>query len=216
MHQLFKENIDVLAPYFNNTVFKSLGITRKININGSTDMNGNIWLSDYKENHFVDGLNNIKNKIALSENQEKAFATMWHEIWHNTNKDRSTRLTLKEEQYMELGNEFVAKKTMDEFFELFGGKLKHTELKNNRTDTGYNRWVKNYDKLIAHFKADENIVLEFMKNKMKSGNYSDVKTYLVDAIIEGVKFSKLKVKDVKEAVQDAINKPDFIFNEKYK
>ena len=140
---------------------------------------------------------------------------MWHEIWHNTNKNNNTRLTVTQTKYMELGNEFVARNTLDDFFETFGTKLKDQTLKTNRDDTGYNRWVVNYDKLIVHFKADKQIVLDFMKDKMRNGDYMKVKIYLKEALIAGATNKNLKTGVINSAIADALDTPDDMFDRKY-
>ena len=214
VNDLLKKEKDKLKEFFNNTEFKSLRITKKKNTNGSTDMNGNISLSVEKSRLFSEALNNIKNKVDLTIEHEMSIATFWHEVWHNTNKESNIPfLTDRQTEYMELGNEFAARKTLDDAFTLFGTKLKNTSLKNNRKDTGYNVWVKNYDKLIEYFGCDSQSTISFMTEKMKNGEYGKVKEYLIEAIVSNTK--KVNEKEVKSGVQDAINLSEKDFDKKY-
>ena len=178
-------------------------------------MNGNISLSRDKTRHLLEGLENMSSGIDLSNDQEKAFATLWHEIWHNTNKANSTLLTKTERQYMELGNEFTARKTLDDFFDLFGTKLKNEALRSDRSDTGYNNWVRNFDVLISHYHADEAGVITYMKDKMKNGDYNQMKTYLREAIIKNSS-ETIKLSELNSALRDALSYPENYFAEKFK
>ena len=71
--------------------------------------------------------------------------------------------------------------------------------------TGYNRWVVNYDKLIVHFKADKQIVLDFMKDKMRNGDYMKVKVYLKEALIAGSANKNLKAITKKASIEKHIS-----------
>jgi hypothetical protein len=213
VNDLLIKQKDSIADWFNNTDFKKLTITTNPNLNGSTDMNGKISLSSEKGRLFAIALNNIKNKIDLDLDHEKAISTFWHEIWHNRNKDISIVITNTQRNYMELGNEFVSRNTLDEIFTALGTKLKNTDLRKNRPDTFYNKWVRNYDKAIEYFGAEHNKVVDFMIDKMKNGDYNSVKNYLVQAIANTNK--DLKVKEIKKAVMDAILLTEKEYAEKY-
>lgn len=212
--KLLLENKTQISSWFNNTEFKSLGITYKANSNAQTDLDGNIWLSPSKANYFIQALQKIQNGLDLSVNEEKSFATMWHEIWHNRNQsEQAPFMTNSETKYMELGNEFVARKTLDEFFDKFGVTLKNKSLKNDRDDTGYNTMVKNYDRLIEHFKVDPEKVLAYLSDKMTNGDYTEVKKYLIEAILSENK--DLKKKDVSMGVTNAARLRNTSFNQLY-
>lgn len=198
-------NADTFNQFFTNAKFHTLSITRVSGRNGETYGRGDIALSKAKTEQFISGMNKIKNQEDLNHDEEKAFATFWHEVWHNTNKDSSyTRrpLTKLSTRYMELGNEFVARKTLDTVFETFGTTLKDTTLKTNRNDTSYNTMVRNYDFLIKFYGIDEKIVINYMVDKMKNGNYSDVKEYLAEALMAGK--PDLGRRDALKAVNDAV------------
>lgn len=77
------------------------------------------------------------------------MATFWHEITHNRNKRGNMVLTDTQRSYMELANEFVARKTLPEFYKTLGCKeTPHPQYITNRNSTGYNRMVNNYDFVI--------------------------------------------------------------------
>lgn len=215
VEQLLRNNESIVGKWFNNTRFKTLDITKQSGLNGHTDMNGNISLSINKAEALSTAIENMRASKELTLDQEKAIATLWHEIWHNTNKATYTILTRGQRQYMELGNEFVARKTLPDFYKEFGKKLKNTSLQEDRSDTGYNTWVRNYDRLISHFGADKAKVLSYMKDKMTNGEYEEIKDYLVDAIVKSGN-SKLKIADVKKGVTDAIRTSESTFSEQYK
>lgn len=210
---VLQKNQDAIKDWFNNTSFKNLGVIHGRDLNGGTDMNGTIFLSSEKARLFSEALNNIQNATELSLEQEMAVSTFWHEIWHNRNQSNNEVLTSTERNYMELGNEFVARNTLDDFYEKLGTVLTHDSLKTNRTDTGYNTWVRNYQHLIEFFDGDFNQVLSYMKDKMQNGNYTDVKTYLVTAIMNAGK--NLNESDVQKGVRDALNFDEEDFNDFY-
>jgi len=214
VNKLFKDQEQAIKKWFNNTTFKKVEITHAENINGRTDMNGNISLSPEKARLFSEALDKIRQEIELSLDNEKAIATMWHEIWHNRNQsDTVPDMTRTQRRFMELGNEFVARKTLDEFMDTLGTKLKHESLKSDRDDTGYNTMVRNYEHLIKYFKASPDKVLEFLKEKMETGSYTNVKSYLVDAIVSSG--DKLKKREVEKAVAVAIQITEKFFIDIY-
>ncbi len=162
--------------------FKSIQPERSKYNNGSTDMNGKIMLSKTKSEAVISALNKIREGKEKTEHEEKGLATLWHEIWHNRNQKGNMRLTKGEAKYMELGNEFVARNTLDEFMDQLGTKLVNTDLKNNRTDTGYNDWVVRYSKMIKALGIDHDTVVQDMVKSMETASYREMKTELVNAL----------------------------------
>jgi hypothetical protein len=215
VEKIFMDNKDAIKPWFNNSDFNKLTIAKKSGINGETDMMGNISLSKKKADLVVQAFEKISAGQKTRLEHEKALATLWHEIWHNRNKDPMPELTPVQRNYMELGNEFVARKTLPEFFKSLGGKLSNRSLMNDRDDTGYNTWVVNYDKLIEHYGADKNGVLAYMEERMTNGTYPKTKDYLADALKNNISNKDLGKVDFKKAVEDAVYMPDLLFNKKY-
>ena len=57
--------------------------------------------------------------------------------------------------YMELANEFVARKTLPEFYKILGcPATPHPQYMQSRASTGYNRMVTNYDYVIKKLGLD--------------------------------------------------------------
>ena len=214
-------NKDKLAAWFNNTEFKTLVINDKPGRNGLTpnarsDKNGMISMSSTVAKSFIEAMNNIRNNVESTLIQESAMATMWHEIWHNINHDKKgSFLTETDVRFMELGNEFAARKTLNQFFEKFGGTLKNTSLQNDRTSTGYNRMVRNYDHLIEFFKADQKTVLDYVTDKMRTGDYEEVKEYLVEALQKGTNIAASR-SDINNGVMEAIRLSEVDFKNLFK
>lgn len=189
------KNTDDLSNYtesFNNKFpemfhrgFKKINITMRKDINGNTDMNGTINLKKDIVDNIIGGINNINNKIPTTFDQERAFGTFYHEILHNSNKKgiHYTRpLTPTEVRYMELANEFVARKTLPDFMIKMGGKLNNEILTSDRQNTGYNTMVRNFDRLIQFLDADEKKVLADVKKHLIEEDYKTQQKGLKNAI----------------------------------
>lgn len=200
------EELSKITKYFSRG-FKSVQLERKQNNNGSTDMNGKISLSKSKLDAVISALNKIREGKEKTEIEEKGLATLWHEIWHNRNQKGYIRLDILETNYMELGNEFVARNTLDEFMKQLGTKLVHIDLKNNRIDTGYNNWVVRYSKIIKALDINNNDVVKNMIKSMETASYNEIKSELVNALKNNYKGEK-KIDFVK-AVEVCLNESDF-------
>lgn len=168
--------------------FKEIKLTKQRGVNGFTDMNGVIALKSDISAHIIEGINNIKNKKPTTFDQERAISTLHHELWHNANKPGNMRMTTKQTSTMELANEFVSRKTLPEFMEKLGGKLQNEELTRNRSNTGYNKMVNNYDQIIKWSEADPAKVLETVKTHLVNEKYTNQMEGLVKAIKEHSKY----------------------------
>lgn len=168
--------------------FQEIKVTRQKGVNGFTDMNGKIALTSSVSSLVIEGINNIRNKKSTTFDQEQAISTLHHELWHNANKKGNMKLTKEQTSTMELANEFVSRKTLPEFMEKLGGKLQNEELTRNRTNTGYNRMVVNYDQIIKWSEADPAKVLGTVKDHLINGKYTDQMDGLVKAIKEHSKY----------------------------
>ncbi len=165
--------------------FSSLIATTEKGLNGYTDMNGLIALATEKLKYVLSGLTKLRRGGEVTFEEADALATFWHEITHNRNKPGNEHLTTLATQYMELANEFVARKTLSEFYESFGGKIQYPELTDNRESTGYNRWVRNYCKAIELTGANANEVLDAVREHLFTQPYTKQKEGLVNALIKG-------------------------------
>lgn len=164
---------------------KEIKVETNRNNNGSTNMNGWIKLQQDILQDCIDAVNNIKNGRDNSFEQERSMATLWHEITHNRNKPGLTmRLTPSQRDAMELANEFVARNTLPEFMETLGGRLINTELTISRSNTGYNRWVVAYQKVIDDYGLDKTTVVEQVREHLFGQSYADQKNGLANALVK--------------------------------
>lgn len=159
--------------------------TTKKEVNGYTYMDGRIYLTAERMKHSIGGVNNLAAGVSATFEQEDALVTLWHEITHNRNKVGNMRLGTIATRYMELANEFVARKTLPEFFEALGGELKNKELMTNRVSTGYNTMVRNFDALIDASGADRTAVTRAVQETLFNTPYDKQKAGLVDALLKG-------------------------------
>ena len=160
--------------------------------NGSTDGNGTIWLRPGIKKDCISALEKIRTGKECTEKEEKAIATLWHEITHNRHdlgKDSKGigDLIDREIKYMETANEFVSRKTLPEFYQKVGGTMKYPEFMSKRDNTGYDDWVVKYQKIIADYKLDEAKVLETVRKGLFEGDYSKQKYNLINGLVEGGK-----------------------------
>lgn len=162
--------------------FSKLITTNKRGVNGYTDMNGLIALIPERMNNAIQGLDKMKSGKHISFAEADALATLWHEVTHNRNRPGNMRITGKQRDFMELANEFVARKTLPEFYKACGGELQHPEFMENRDSTGYNPWVKRYDRIISETKADRIGVLESVRKYLFNEPYTNQKEGLVSAL----------------------------------
>lgn len=159
--------------------------TTKREVNGYTYMDGRIYLTAERMKHSIGGVNNLAAGVSATFEQEDALVTLWHEITHNRNKVGNMRLGTIATRYMELANEFVARKTLPEFFEALGGELKNKELMTNRVSTGYNTMVRNFDALIDASGANRTSVTRAVQETLFNTPYDKQKAGLVDALLKG-------------------------------
>lgn len=189
-----EQNVDIVNSTFKTFAekntdffargFKQIRVTTKKGVNGYTDMNGTISLTSERLSNVKEALINISKKIPTTFTQEDALSTLHHEFWHNANKPGNLRMTKDQTRSMELANEFVSRKTLTDFMKKIGGKLENQELTSNRTSTGYNRMVKNYDKLIDWAKVDRKAHLESLKASLVNDSYTNQLNGLTKSIYD--------------------------------
>lgn len=181
--------------------FKKLEVTKKAWVNGSTDMNGCIWLTKERMEKTIEGINKLQKGEEISKDEADALATLWHEVTHNKNKPGNMHMTLLQTKHMELANEFVARNTLSEFYEAFGSKLQHAEFVTNRTSTGYNRMVRNYQLIIEKTSMDKDKVIEKVKDHLFNKPYDKQKMGLTNALegatkANGTKLTKSEINTI--------------------
>ena len=173
-----------------------LWIERAQGNNGSTDMSGNIWLKQNRLDNVKSALSKIgSGKSAnITEEEADAMATFWHEITHNRHNNSLTSGYAgsggsKTRKYMELANEYVARNTLQEFYNKLGvNNIPYPEFMNNRESTGYNQMVNNYDFVVNTLKLDKGKVLGTVKNHLFTQDYIDQ----LSGLIKGLKAGGIK------------------------
>jgi hypothetical protein len=179
--------------------------------NGSTDMNGSIWLKSDRIKLVEDALAKIANSQsdAIDEKEADAMATFWHEITHNRNKKGYETPTQLQLRYLELANEFTARKTLPEFYSVLGAKdTPQKQFMNNRDSTGYNHWVNSYDSIIRETKLDADKVLSTVKKHLFEKSIltqlDGLKKGLINGGIKKLDGSKLKPSELDELVEKCL------------
>lgn len=199
-----KINAGLKEKWFENGDLQLMEETNPHN-NGSTWMDGRTYLTKERLARVKSALGKIGSKRSADITTEEgdAMATFWHEITHNRNKPGLMSLTKDETKFMELANEFVARKTLPEFYKVLGcGKTPQPQYINDRTKTGYNEMVKNYDFLIQRLGLDFDKVLAAVRKNLYNEVYSDQQTGLRQGLIDG----GIKRIDGKKAKISELNK----------
>lgn len=162
--------------------FKKLEVTNKRGLNGATDMNGLIVLTKERMDGVLSGISKVRREQEITVKEADALATLWHEITHNRSKAGNTRKNRTQTKFMELANEFVARKTLPEFYEGLGGQMQYPEFMEDRASTGYNSMVKCYDKIIELTATDPVKVLDDVKEHLFNQPYDKQLKGLVMAL----------------------------------
>ena len=166
-----------------------LEIETQNNCNGSTNLRGTIRLTRERCELCQSAIKKINaNQIdKITKGEADAMATLWHEITHNRHLITEVGgRTPTQTKAMEMMNEFVARKTLPEFYSKLGAsKTPWTEFMTNRDSTGYNRMVNDFDYLIDRFKLDKDKVLQTAKAGLFDGDYTKQEENAVDALLDG-------------------------------
>ena len=138
----------------------------------------------------------------ISFEEADAMATFWHEITHNRNVPGNMYTTSTQTDVMEMMNEFVARKTLPDFYKKLGcANTPHPEFINNRDSTGYNRRVLGYDFVIQKLGLDPAKVLESAKKNLFALKYTEQETTAMQALQDGGldKFKRVDGKPIGKA-----------------
>lgn len=178
--------------------FNKLEVTRKAGINGSTDMNGRIWLTKERMDKTISGINKLSKGEEITFDEADSLATFWHEITHNRSKTGNMYTTRLQTKYMELANELVSRNTLSEFYKAFGSELQYSELVLNRKSTGYNRMVNNYQTIIEKTGLKKDDIVGKVKDHLFNEKYNDQKIGLTKALSgakksDGTKLTKSEI-----------------------
>lgn len=162
--------------------------TTKSGVNGFTYMDGRISLNPDRLNNVKSAMGKIgQGKSAdITFEEADAMATLWHEITHNRNVPGNMYSTSTQTDVMEMMNEFVARKTLPDFYKKLGCvNIPHPEFINNRDSTGYNRRVLGYDFVIQKLGLDAAKVLESAKKNLFALKYTEQETTAIQALLDG-------------------------------
>lgn len=178
---------DTESKWFENGDLK-LDVETNPHNNGSTKMNGEILLKQDRIDKVKSALSKIgKGKWQdITDDEADAMATFWHEITHNRNKQGNMALTTVQRRYMELANEFVARKTLPEFYQKLGcSETPQPQFMTNRNSTGYNRMVNNYDFVIQRLGLDADKTLAAVRESLYNKAYTKQQTGLKKGLVDG-------------------------------
>lgn len=153
--------------------------------NGATDLMGTVWLRKERMSNVISAVNKLRNGEGITFDEADAMATFWHEITHNRHKGTLKSMEKTQTIFMEMANEFVARKTLPEFYRAWGAEMQHPELMNDRKSTGYNGRVRNYDVLIQKTGADAGKVLVHVMDRLFNGDYGAQLENLSEALKKG-------------------------------
>lgn len=216
----------------NNTLeegFQSLQKEPNPKNNGSTNAYGTIWLTEEIMNNCLTAFKKMEKGESIKSEEAKSLSTLWHEITHNMhekNKDfieeediitkqkkkRSIPLSDAERKYMEIANEFVARKTLPEFYKTIAkdGDIKYRKVyepyMSDRSNTNYNKRVRDYDAAIAKYELEKEVVLEVVKKGLFETDYHKQRTNLINGLLMGGQYYDTKTHTYlnKISPQDAI------------
>lgn len=202
-----KINAGLKEKWFENGDLQLMEETNPGN-NGSTWMDGRLYLTKDRLGYVKTALGKIGSKRSadITDDEADGMATFWHEITHNRNKRGNMVLTDTQRKYMELANEFVARKTLPEFYKTLGCKeTPHPQYITNRDSTGYNRMVNNYDFVIQRLGLDADKVLAAVRKNLYNEVYSDQQTGLRQGLIDGgikrADGSKVKISELNKILK---------------
>lgn len=174
---------------FQNGDFKFGRINNKYN--GDTSMDGTINLHRKIHNLCVSAFEKLRLGKKLSENECRAIGTLWHEMTHNRHKLNDGifhRPPGKSLDYMEMANEFVARKTLPELFGLIGAKsAPYKQFMISRDNCGYDDWVVRLDTALDTFGVNKDSFLKQARTDLFDGNYDMQKELLVNNMASHVK-----------------------------
>lgn len=185
-------NSGLKEKWFENGELK-LAIETDPNNNGSTFMDGRINLKPERIRLVKAALAKIGQGLSknITEDEADAMATFWHEITHNRHNRRLSSgypggTYSVSRMFMELANEYVARKTLPDFYSVLGCKqTPHPKFIDSRQSTGYNRMVCNFDSVVKTLKLDEAKVLGSVRKHLFTEDYATQEDGLKNALLAG-------------------------------
>lgn len=185
-----------------------------IGTNGATNMQGKVFLAK----DVRDGVQSAFRKIAtgksadITEDEARYIGTMWHEITHNrhlidwnnfANNEHLPRNSRKRDA-MEMMNEYVARRTLPEFYEFIGvKKTPYPKFMESRSNTGYNAWVLGLRETISFFGIDEDRFLSEAKKNLFEKAYTKQKEFTTESLVSFI--PGLQKKEANRIVEACLN-----------
>ena len=188
--------------------------------NGETDLKGHISLDPDILKRVISGLEKTRLGKEIIKDEAQAFGTFWHEITHNRTKTGEilTKKGTVGRIFMELANEFVARRTLPEFYKGIGAKMQFEEFMVSRSNCGYNTWVLRYQRIINDTGCDMNKTLQSVKQFLFEQPLDRQQDGLIRALkLQGARKKDgtlLKDGDLRKLVTACIKK-EYQFKEKY-
>lgn len=189
---------------FQNGDFKYGKINNRYN--GETNVRGLINLSRSVHDLSLSAFEKLRLQTDLTEDECRAIGTLWHEMTHNRHKLNGGIFVSprgKATDYMEMANEFVARKTLPELFEQLGAKnAPYKQFMTSRKNCGYNDWVVRLETALDFFGINKESFLDQAKTDLFEGSLNTQKDFLANNMVNHV--PGMKVSDAKKIVQESV------------
>lgn len=188
--------------------------------NGETDLKGHISLKPEILKNVISGLEKSRLGKEITKDEAQAFGTFWHEITHNRTKTGEilTKDGTSGRYFMEVANEFVARRTLPEFYKGIGAKMQFEEFMVSRGNCGYNTWVLRYQRIINDTGCDMDKALQSVKQFLFEQPLDKQQDGLIKALkLQGARKKDgtlIKDGDLRKLVTACIRK-EYQFKERY-
>jgi SPP1 gp7 family putative phage head morphogenesis protein len=121
--------------------------------------NATFIINKYFEKALISALQNFKNKVPLTKEDEMILQSLWHELTHLRTKDIFkfySRLSQTERDLLETVNDFIARHTYDEFLKMLRPTAKPQYQKEViEKGLGYLTFVRRFRYVLQKFKINE-------------------------------------------------------------
>ena len=171
------------------------------------------------EKALLSALQNFKNKVPLSKEDEKILQSLWHEITHLRTKDIFKffgRLSKTEQDLLETVTDFIARHTYKEFFEMLRPTAKPKYQKEVIEEgLGYQTFVRRFRYVLQKFEINEkeavkeleSILFEDGKNLRRRLMYwlktkADLLAFESDDIINNIVNQKISDEKFQKEVEE--------------
>lgn len=143
------------------------------NLNGYTFKDGRIFLSPDRVAKCASAVRRIKGGAwsAVTKSEADAMATLWHEITHNKNPLEFSKLTDRCRRRMELANEYVARRTLGDFYKRLGAEGVPHKIFMYKRAMGYDGMVRSFRYAVRRLGLDEGKVFDAMSDRLFSTPY---------------------------------------------